>query len=41
MCNSCFSASDLANMPVVVRDDLAEYEDVNSDIEMEIPDETF
>lgn len=36
MCNGCFNASDLASMPVVVREDLAEYEDVNNDFDTEI-----
>lgn len=28
LCNRCFNSSDLATMDVIVREDLAEYEDV-------------
>ena len=42
LCNRCFNHSDLVDMPIVVRDDLAEYEDVTSDIDWEeVADETI
>lgn len=35
MCQHCFNKSDLMNIPVIVREDLVEYEDVNDEFDFE------
>lgn len=31
MCQSCFNKSDLVGTPMIIREDLVEYEDVSTD----------